>query len=155
MNLATAGRGLLHEGLPAGLVSADAASLLKALEIFGETLLILDVCILSVCFRAAIRRSGLSGAGSAFDRSERPRRSRRSSSAGGPSETYWGSGVGRSYFVRSDSSNPDSCRPNFKLALTISKGLFPKWAFAISGRRGSGRTTPVSACQRDGLSQDN
>jgi hypothetical protein len=34
----------LHEGLAAGLVSADAASLLKALEIFGATLLILDVC---------------------------------------------------------------------------------------------------------------
>ena len=46
MNLATAGRGLLHEGLAAGLVSADAESMLKALEIFGATLLILDVCIL-------------------------------------------------------------------------------------------------------------
>ena len=42
MNLATAGRGLLHEGLAAGLVSADAASMLKALEIFGATLLILE-----------------------------------------------------------------------------------------------------------------
>ena len=72
MNLATAGRGLLHEGLAAGLVSADAASMLKALEIFGAALLILDVCILSVWFRKAIRRFGLSGAGSAFDRSERP-----------------------------------------------------------------------------------
>jgi hypothetical protein len=59
VNLATAGRGLLHEGLAAGLVSADAASILKALEIFGTTLLILDVCILSVWFRTAIRRSGL------------------------------------------------------------------------------------------------
>ncbi len=66
MNLTTAGRGLLHEGLAAGLVSADAASILKALEIFGATLLILDVCILSVWFRTAIRRSGLSGAGSFF-----------------------------------------------------------------------------------------
>ena len=72
MNLATAGRGLLHEGLAAGLVSADAASMLKALEIFGATPTILDVCILSVWFRTAIRRSGLSGAGPAFDRSERP-----------------------------------------------------------------------------------
>ena len=45
MNVATAGRGLLHEGLAAGLVSADAASMVKALEIFA-TLLILDVCIL-------------------------------------------------------------------------------------------------------------
>jgi hypothetical protein len=33
----------LHEGLAAGSVSADAASLLKALEIFGATLLLLDV----------------------------------------------------------------------------------------------------------------
>ena len=72
MNLATAGRGLLHEGLAAGLVSADAASMLKTLEIFGATMLILDECILSVWFRTAIRRSGLSGAGSVFDRSERP-----------------------------------------------------------------------------------
>ena len=39
MNLATAGRGLLHEGLAAGLVSADAASMLKALEIFGAEVL--------------------------------------------------------------------------------------------------------------------
>jgi hypothetical protein len=34
----------LHEGLAAGFVSADAASLLKALEICGATVLILDVC---------------------------------------------------------------------------------------------------------------
>jgi hypothetical protein len=72
VNLATAGRGLLHEGPAAGLVSADVASTLKALEVFGATPTILDVCILSVWFRTAIRRSGLSGAGSAFDRSERP-----------------------------------------------------------------------------------
>ncbi len=74
MNLATAGRGLLHEGLAAGFVSADAASMLKALEILGATLTILDVCILSVWFRTVIRRSGLSGHGSAFDRSEPPTR---------------------------------------------------------------------------------
>jgi hypothetical protein len=34
----------LREGLAAGYVSAGAASLLKALEIFGATLLNLDVC---------------------------------------------------------------------------------------------------------------
>jgi hypothetical protein len=43
VNLATAGRGLLREELAAGLVSADAASMLKALEIFGATPTILDV----------------------------------------------------------------------------------------------------------------
>jgi hypothetical protein len=48
MNLATFGRGLLHEGLAAGFVSADAASMLEALEIFGTSRTILDVCILSV-----------------------------------------------------------------------------------------------------------
>ena len=56
MNLATASRGLLHEGRAAGLVSADAASMLKTLEIFGATPTIVDVCILSVWFRTAIRR---------------------------------------------------------------------------------------------------
>jgi hypothetical protein len=44
VNLATAGRGLLHEGLAAGLLSADAAFTPKALEIFGAILLIFGVC---------------------------------------------------------------------------------------------------------------
>jgi len=39
VNLATAGRGLLHEGLAAGLVSADAASMLKAIEIFDAVMI--------------------------------------------------------------------------------------------------------------------
>ena len=46
VNLATAGRSRLHEGLAAGLDSADAASMLKALEFFGATVLILDVRVL-------------------------------------------------------------------------------------------------------------
>jgi hypothetical protein len=48
VNLATAGRSLLHEGLAAGFVSADAASMLNALEIFGAIPTILDACIRSV-----------------------------------------------------------------------------------------------------------
>jgi hypothetical protein len=47
VNLATAGRGFLHEGLAARLLSADAASMLEVFEIFGATPTILDVCILS------------------------------------------------------------------------------------------------------------
>jgi hypothetical protein len=49
VNLATAGPGLLHEGLTADLDSADAAPMFKAVGILGATLLVLDVCFLSVC----------------------------------------------------------------------------------------------------------
>jgi hypothetical protein len=137
MNLATFGRGLLHEGLAAGLVFADALSILKALEILGATprshrfyagqgvgrrLAGLRVYVHPLGDFSASNQPGSAG-------------SHREISVGEASAPVMVFGHRRSMFAPHRSDRWPTCRPRHRLSMPSVRRLSRRWRYGAVHQR--------------------